>query len=163
MLDDLLKEKEMLLIIKKHPLQIGWEEKEEEFTNIRYVTDKMLKESGIQLYELVGVCDGLISDYSSIAVDYMLLDRPLGFVLTDYEIYRDKRGFVFETPLDYMPGEKIYNAVDLKCFLEHVHSGADLYKEQRKELMPVMHSRHENYCKDIIKYFTEERVEGKDE
>lgn len=152
MLDELLRSKNMLLIIKKHPLQIGWSEGEDEFTNIRYVTDKMLKEKEVQLYELVGLCDGLLSDYSSIAVDYMLLDRPLGFVLTDYEMYRNKRGFVFENPLDYMPGEKIYNAEDLKQFFLHVSEGSDFYAEKRKELMPMMHSRHKNYCEGIVKY-----------
>ena len=68
---------------QKHPLQSGWFLDEGAYTNIRYVTEEMLQKSGIQLYELVGLMDGLISDYSSIAVDYMLLDRPLGYVLTD--------------------------------------------------------------------------------
>ena len=67
----------IFLIIKKHPLQSGWSLDEGTYTNIRYVTEEMLQKSGIQLYELVGLMDGLISDYSSIAVDYMLLDRPL--------------------------------------------------------------------------------------
>ena len=73
----------------------------------------MLEKEKLQLYELIGISDALISDYSSVAVDYLLLDRPLGYVLADYEIYREKRGFVFEDPLEYMPGEKIYNACDL--------------------------------------------------
>ena len=64
---------------QKHPLQSGWSLDEGAYTNIRYVTEEMLQKSGIQLYELVGLMDGLISDYSSIAVDYMLLDRPLGY------------------------------------------------------------------------------------
>ena len=65
-------------------------------------------------YELIGISDGLLSDYSSVAVDYLLLDRPLGYVLADYNIYKEKRGFVFEDPLEYMPGEKIYNVCDIR-------------------------------------------------
>ena len=106
-LDVHLRECKIFLIIKKHPLQSGWSLDEGAYTNIRYVTEEMLQKSGIQLYELVGLMDGLISDYSSIAVDYMLLDRPLGYVLTDLESYRNTRGFVFENPEAYMPGEKI--------------------------------------------------------
>ena len=45
----------------------------------------------IKLYELIGISDGLLSDYSSVAVDYLLLDRPLGYVLADYNIYKEKR------------------------------------------------------------------------
>lgn len=126
---------------------------EGECTNIRYVTEELLDRAGVLLYELVGVCDGLLSDYSSIAVDYMLLDRPLGFVLTDFEKYREARGFVFENPLAYMPGEKIYDAKGLAAFFTHVSEGEDPFREERKALMPEMHSRHENYCKDIAEYF----------
>lgn len=63
-----------------------------------------LEKKQIKLYELIGISDGLLSDYSSVAVDYLLLDRPLGYVLADYNIYKEKRGFVFEDPLEYMPG-----------------------------------------------------------
>ena len=68
-LDVHLRECGIFLIIKKHPLQSGWSLDEGAYTNIRYVTEEMLQKSGIQLYELVGLMDGLISDYSSIAVD----------------------------------------------------------------------------------------------
>ncbi len=81
-------------------------------------------------YELIGISDGLLSDYSSVAVDYLLLDRPLGYVLADYNIYREKRGFVFEDPLEYMPGEKIYNACDLKKFMKHLSDGTDSYRAE---------------------------------
>jgi len=53
-----------------------------------------LEKKQIKLYELIGISDGLLSDYSSVAVDYLLLDRPLGYVLADYNIYKEKRGFV---------------------------------------------------------------------
>lgn len=155
-LDAFLRDRHLQLLIKKHPLQIGWEEQEEGFTNIRYVSDALLKEKEVQLYELTGLMDGLISDYSSIAVDYMLLERPLGFVLTDYESYREKRGFVFENPLDYMPGEKIYNLKDLKNFLAQVAEGTDTYREKRSALLPRMHTRAENYCENIVKTLIEE-------
>lgn len=152
-LDSCLQASGLLLIIKKHPLQIGWDQNQQGFSNIRYVTENMLLKSEIQLYELVGICDGLLSDYSSIAVDYMLMDRPIGFVLTDFEMYKEKRGFVFDNPLDYMPGEKIYDFSGVKLFLEHVAEGKDLYKPDREKLMPCMHVRRECYCKVITEYF----------
>lgn len=155
-LDRLLHSQEMLLIIKKHPLQAGWEGQETSYTNIRYVTEELLSEKEIMLYELVGVCDGLISDYSSVAVDYMLLDRPIGFVLTDFERYREARGFVFENPLAYMPGEKIYDLKDLQAFLTHTAEEKDLFGESRRALLPVMHNRNGNYCKEIAEYFIKE-------
>ena len=76
-LDSYLREQEIILIIKKHPLQTEWDENEQEFTNIRYVAEALLEKKQIKLYELIGISDGLLSDYSSVAVDYLLLDRPL--------------------------------------------------------------------------------------
>lgn len=151
-LDRFLQDENLLLIIKKHPLQIGWNQEQEGLRNIHYVTEQMLSGSDIQLYELVGICDGLLSDYSSIAVDYMLLDRPIGYILTDFEIYKKKRGFVFENPLEYMPGEKIYDFNGVRDFLRHVSSGMDLFKADRERLMPQMHIKRECYCKDITEY-----------
>ena len=131
-LDHCLREKGVFLIIKKHPLQSGWDSSEEKYTNIRYVTEEMLATAGIWLYEMVGVCDALISDYSSIAVDFMLLDRPLGYVLTDLESYRETRGFVFENPEEYMPGAKLYDLSDLESFVCHISEGKDSFKEERR-------------------------------
>lgn len=141
----------MYLIIKKHPLQTKWSQDETKLSNIRYVTEKMLETAGIQLAELMGVCDGLISDYSSASVDFMLLHRPMAFVLEDFMAYQEKRGFVFEDPLAYMPGEKIYDYQGVEAFLEHVAKGQDLYRKERENLMPVMHNLTENYCERLAK------------
>ena len=141
----------MYLIIKKHPLQTKWSQDETKLSNIRYVTEKMLETAGIQLAELMGVCDGLISDYSSASVDFMLLHRPMAFVLEDFMAYQEKRGFVFEDPLAYMPGEKIYDYQGVEAFLEHVAKGRDLYRKERENLMPVMHNLTENYCERLAK------------
>lgn len=118
------------------------------------MTEEMLQKSGIQLYELVGLMDGLISDYSSIAVDYMLLDRPLGYVLTDLESYRNTRGFVFENPEAYMPGEKIYNLEDLKDYFSYIAVGEDPFKEERRRLLPAMHTmpKKSGYCEALAEY-----------
>lgn len=152
-IDDLLRENGLLLVIKKHPLEIGTKRETQIFTNIRYISEKQLIAHNIQLYELIGSCDALISDYSSVAVDYLLMDRPLGYVLADYEIYKEKRGFVFEDPLEYMPGEKIYDVSDLKRFLKHISDGTDPYQKERKKMLLQMHDQTENYCQRLVQYF----------
>ena len=106
----------------------------------------------VRLYELIGVCDGLLSDYSSVAVDYLLLNRPLGYVLADYEIYKEKRGFVFDDPLEYMPGEKIYNAEDMIKYLKHLSEGTDTYMQERAQMLLQMHNKTESYCKRLAEY-----------
>lgn len=153
-LDRTLGSLDILLIIKKHPIQTDWNIKEEDFQNIRYADQKLLDEKGIQLYELISASDGLISDYSSVAVDYMLLDRPLAFVLTDMQQYKETRGFVFEKPEDYMPGEKVYDLKGLENFAEHIALGKDLYRQERAQLLPIMHQMpiKKNYAEALAEY-----------
>lgn len=51
----------------------------------------------------LGRCDILITDYSSVSFDYMLLRRPIMFFCPDLDEYLDGRG-LFMNPLDVMPG-----------------------------------------------------------
>ena len=148
--------KNILLLIKKHPLQTGWEQADR-YKNIRYVTEEMLADTDIVLYRLLGVCDGLISDYSSVAVDYMLLGRPMAFVLTDLPAYGQLRGFVFKDPLAYMPGEKVYDFGQLLAFLTHVREGKDLFSKERKQLLPVMHDPCKDYRGKLLDFLNIKR------
>lgn len=158
-LDAELQKQNVVLLIKKHPLQSGWNLKEQDYTSIRYITEEKLEETSVQLYELVGSCDALISDYSSIAVDYMLLDRPIGYVLTDLDRYKETRGFVFDDPLKYMPGEKIYDLNGLKKFIRQAARGEDDFGEQRRKLLPQMHTMpvKKSYCQELAGYLELEK------
>ena len=50
----------------------------------------------------------------------MLLNRPIAFTVEDIEEYRKKRGFVFDNPFEYMPGEKINSYEDLEKYVVNV-------------------------------------------
>ena len=88
----------VLVVIKKHYLQIPYDFGENVLTNIVYLENQDLEDNGLQLYEFINCSDALVSDYSSVAIDYLLLDRPLGFTLDDYEAYTESRGWVFDDP-----------------------------------------------------------------
>ena len=53
--------------------------------------------------ELVAVCEVLITDYSSICMDFSLLDKKTVFFAFDLEEYRKDRDFYFDYA-DYVPG-----------------------------------------------------------
>lgn len=128
-LNEALRELDILLIIKPHPRQkINFVEKE--YSNILYLDGNKVKQ--IHGYKLLTQMDALITDYSSIVFDYMLLDRPCAWVLEDREHY--KIDYLMENPDEYMPGEKIYQMDDLFRFLKDVSDGRDPYQAQRKEI-----------------------------
>ena len=127
-----LAEHRMVLAAKIHHLQKLDFLKTTSLSNILYLTDDDLMAADIQLYELVGGADCLLTDYSSIYFDYLTLDRPIGFFVGDLEQYT--RGFLVEDPLSWMPGEKIRDFAGLCAFLEDVSAGRDDYGSARKEL-----------------------------
>lgn len=152
-LDRFCRENQILVVIKKHYLQIPYDFGEEKLTNIVYLENKDLDAEDLQLYEFIHCADALISDYSSVAIDYLLMDRPLGFTLDDYEAYTQSRGWVFEDPLAYMPGRHIYDVGQFEQFLLDVKEGKDECAVWRKEVREKTHNVCGNYCQRVLDYF----------
>ena len=140
------------LIIKRHPFQKIYQAENLQLSNIKLVSNDDIKKEGEELYSVLANMDGLITDYSSVSFDYLLLDRPIGYVLDDYQQYSDKRGFIFENPKDYMAGNYIYNYNDLVKFLKNVKNGKDYYKEARRKVRKLAHNPTNSYCKRIKEY-----------
>lgn len=148
-LNDRLKENDTLLIIKPHHYQHKKVNKLKQMSNIMVISSDLLNEKQVNLYSLIKDSDALISDYSSVIFDYLLLDRPIGFILDDIDEY--KLGFSFDNPLDFMPGEKIYTYQDLITFINHVSEGVDDYKEERKKVRDYTNKYQDgNNCKRLL-------------
>lgn len=62
-------------------------------------------------------CDGLIGDYSSASMQYLLMDRPQAFVVPDIKEYGERRGFVFKNIEEYMGGHIIKSKMIFGVFL----------------------------------------------
>lgn len=151
-LDRFCHDNRILLVIKSHYLQVPYDFGDEPLSNILYLTNADLAESDVQLYEFIHYSDAMISDYSSVSIDYLLMDKPIGFTLDDFENYTESRGWVFDDPLEYMPGEHIYTEKDLLDFLTDIHNGRDKYKEQRDMVRKLAHNPCEDYCRRVVEF-----------
>ncbi len=138
--NDFLRENNCLVILKPHPVQDLSAMKESSLSNFFIISDNDLKEKGIQLYELLGRCDAMITDYSSVYYDYLLTDKPMGLTIGDIDEYIAKRGFVYKNPLDILKGEYICNTDELITFLGNVKSGNDIAKEERTKVKNMIHT-----------------------
>lgn len=138
-LDRLLEEQNTVLVVKLHPFQDPDRIGKIGMKHIVLLDNKTLVEKDIQINQLLGLADGLISDYSSAAVDYMLLDRPIGFTLDDVEEYGESRGFVFDNIRNWLPGAEIFSFHDLCLFIREIGQGLDSTKEKREKLKKIMH------------------------
>lgn len=141
-LDDFLEKLGVIMIFKFHPLQIREAAKvikEKKLKNIFVIEDNNLVENDLDFYEIVNAADILITDYSSIYFDYLLLDRPIVFTPLDFEEYEKNRGFLLE-PLDFwLPGPKCKNFNELKMEIEKSLTDGEYYKKERKIIRDIVH------------------------
>lgn len=141
-LNKFLKCQDTRMIVKIHPLQ-KFSKDFRKLSNIEFVTQDKLNKSNMTVYSLLRGADGLITDYSSVYFDYLLLDRPIAFTVEDIKRYNEERGFSFEDPFEYMPGPHINDIEGLKKFIEDVKTGNDDFKVLRGAVNEKV-----NYYKD---------------
>lgn len=149
-LDRICKEKNLVLLVKLHRLQPDYNIPFENLSNIKRISDDTFEKANVLMYKFLAITDALISDYSSVAVDYLIVDRPIAFALQDYEEYKRMRGFIFDEPRNYMPGHHLYSFNDLKVFLSDISIGLDPYKSKRLQMRDIAISCSNDYCKDIL-------------
>lgn len=136
-LQEFLEEENAALIYKLHPVEqtalkgvcfsMG--------KNCYEITDNMLFESDIRYDEFLNAIDIMISDYSSIAYDFLVLNRPIIYLIPDYEEYKNQKGFVFYNIDYYMPGEKVYSFGNLLTGLKDNLTNPDKYASERKQVI----------------------------
>ncbi|MGN0497183.1 MAG: CDP-glycerol glycerophosphotransferase family protein [Lachnospiraceae bacterium] len=138
-LNQILCDNQMIMIIKLHPFQKKNSVSCGHLSNIVLLENEQLVEQDIQVNELLGWADALISDYSSAAIDYLILNRPLAFTLDDVEEYSSNRGFVFDNIRDWLPGKEIFSVDDFLCFVEEIGKGIDSSREKRENIRNILH------------------------
>lgn len=155
-LNDYLYNNRVFMIIKIHQGSKFTKKELQSLSNILVIQDEDFISKKLQLYEILAQCDALITDYSSVYFDYLLLNRQIGFIIDDIEDYNKKNGFVFENPLDYMPGNKIKNLDQIFNFIQDVLTENDNYREQRKILNIFVNEYQDNLnCERAFKIATE--------
>ena len=105
-------------------------------------------------YVFLKMADVLITDYSSIYFDYLLLDRPIIFFAYDLEEYlSDSREMYFDYD-EFTPGEKVNDYQELKSGIVKVIYYSDQYKEARN-LMRNYVFDYDISCNNIVFKITE--------
>ena len=142
------------MIVKLHPFQDTNYISINNLSNIKYISNASLYNNDVQINQLLTISDALISDYSSVAIDYLQLDKPIAFTINDIEEYKESRGFVFKPIDEWMPGIKIHNKNDLYKFVNDVLAEKDVTLELRHNLFRKLHSFNDgNSSKRVCEAF----------
>jgi CDP-glycerol glycerophosphotransferase len=116
------------LVLKAHPLDADLYD----VPGVLSITDVVLEDSGYCLYQLLGASGGLLTDASSVWTDYLLLDRPIGFVFPDHAAYSAGRGVHPADIMDWLPGELLQDQVGVESFLDDVLDGGSATRLLRR-------------------------------
>ena len=121
-LEAFLEEKNMLLFIRTHVAEQG--------SAAPYLGKRIRFLGNEQAEDVTGILnifDCLITDYSSIYIDYLLTDKPMIFLPYDRQQYLDGRGMNFDYD-DVTPGPKPETFND---FLDALSPKEDFWKSER--------------------------------
>jgi CDP-glycerol glycerophosphotransferase len=122
-----------------------------------HIDDAALSKAGLGLYEFLGEAGGLITDYSSVWFDYLVLDRPIGFYCPDLEEYKRSRGIDPVEILDNLPGSILRDGQDWTRFAIDVLGGGAASTEIRRATRDFVGLTNERRPGDeLVRAFTDE-------
>lgn len=141
-LEKVLEAHDAHLLVKYHPSDSALmdQSKKSSSSRIVYLDEDKLQDNQLTLYHILNAFDCLITDYSSVYVDYLLLDRPIVFSCLDIDRYEADRGFCVDDPTLLMPGAIVKTQEELLKSLEDILSGKDDYASKRAEMTPFFHT-----------------------
>ena len=149
-INKILEEYEYHLYIKLHPLEESQFKFKNNYSNIHMLSEDIISEHYGTLYKFLGTTSGLITDYSSVFLDYYLLNRPVAFTINDYEEYKENRGFVFDDVKSLMAGPTISNLDELLKFLLSVMKSEDKFCVERNKVNSLVNSIQRDFTKTLL-------------
>lgn len=112
----------------------------------------MLVPAAVDANELLSAVDILISDYSSIFYDYMAIDRPILFYITDVEEYSASRGLSMD--IDDLPGPVSDDPLVIAGNICNIDKVAEQYRQRydavKKQICPYDDGRASERIVDCI-------------
>ena len=115
-----------------------------------------------EVNEVLPEVDVLVTDYSSIASDYMLLDRPIIYVAYDKDLFEKYEGFCFGNYEFWTPGPKVLTLHEFLNELELAIAGQDRFQERRRTVNQLINEYQtpdstKQVAEYIVKFLSQKR------
>ena len=151
--DKFLSENKMILYIRLHP-NFG-DGVLQQFLNTKCITTFSGKNYP-DIMEYLPQFDALISDYSSISLDFLPLNKPLIYMTSDIEEYEKQIGFCVD--FDHCtPGDKPKTYENFKSFLLDAKI-KDSNKTKRETLIKELKFSFGKNCEQLTNLLEEKRI-----
>lgn len=161
--NDFLERENLFFFVKCHMLEEKFvleNLKKFQTTRIHVISSEILKTYDIDFYKLLGSGDLLITDYSSIFFDWLLLDKPVIFTPVDLEEYRKIRGFLLEPYEFWTPGPKCFDQESLEREILKCLSDPGYYRKEREILRDIFHKYKDGKSSERVLELIREILEG---
>lgn len=125
-MDEFLTANDAHLYISLHPYtELEWDD---EYDRIEQL------DPGDDVYPFLRQADMLVTDYSSVFYDFLLIDRPVLFYAPDFEAYVSSRGLYVDYQ-SHIPGPLTRSTTELLDALEAQIQGGLNYADERAETL----------------------------
>tara|TARA_R110001592_G_scaffold217142_2_gene470809 strand:- start:101 stop:1042 length:942 start_codon:yes stop_codon:yes gene_type:complete len=140
---------DFVFVFKLHPL-LNYKSISDDFERIIWYDNVK------DIYPFLPEVDGMISDYSSIYMDYILLNRPIFFLLYDREKYETKDRELHTFFNDFLVGLVSTNQDKLEKDLLYCFTQKDDFKEERSKVIDKSYQNiDDNSSQRIFKFIHE--------
>lgn len=96
------------------------------------------------IYDLYMAADILVTDYSSVGMEYCLLKRPILYYMYDLEEYMEERDFYYDY-LEHLAGPILRTEDELIEAILHIDEVKEQYKEQYKEYYQLYNEKNDGH------------------
>jgi CDP-glycerol glycerophosphotransferase len=133
----------LLLLVKLHPWMHG-RLRSKPKPGLIFVSPES------DIYPLLPLADFLITDYSSIYFDFLLLDRPILFFAYDLERYLAAERGMYFSYAEMTPGEKVTTLEELVTAMQRVIDGKDDWRPGRARVRSLVFEQADGHSADRL-------------
>lgn len=146
-LNSFLEENKIIILLRGHVYN--------EALGEQYFSERILDfgfETCSDINPILTEIDILVTDYSSIYFDYLLLDRPCIFIPYDIDDYKKRRGLLYDDYEFWAPGYHVLTYRDFTAAIKEILSAEDIHAIRRRGInRQLNYYQTENSCEKIFK------------
>lgn len=148
-LDKFLEEEKIILFIRMHQSEVNPSlfKVLNKIKRIQFINNDLIED----IMEVLSVFDLLITDYSSLYIDHLILEKPQLFIPYDLNEYKKLRGLNFEYD-KYTPGPKVNDFVEFKNEIKKLLSDSNYYKNERLIINNYFNQIRKNSCEKVVNH-----------